>query len=62
MGAEYDVMLFLILLYSLVDLHRNTLLSAGVTFLVDYIITGIRAWGGKHNLSQKCLVDDKFLI
>jgi len=62
LGCEYDLLLFDILVYSLVDLAQNTTISILVTFLVGKIVSIVRSWWGKKNLSRKTLVDSRFLI
>eukprot|EP01112_Ceratiomyxa_fruticulosa_P015929 TRINITY_DN476_c0_g2_i2.p1 TRINITY_DN476_c0_g2~~TRINITY_DN476_c0_g2_i2.p1 ORF type:complete len:1026 (+),score=149.84 TRINITY_DN476_c0_g2_i2:116-3193(+) len=62
LGLEYDLLLFDILLYSLVDFGGNTLVSMLVTFLVDTFFRLLREWGGRRKISRKFFVDDRFFI
>lgn len=61
-GVEYDLLLFDILVYSIVDLAGNTTISLLVTFVVGKALKIIRAWRGQKNLSNKTLVDGRFLF
>jgi len=61
-GVEYDLLLFEILLYSVVDLAGNTPVSLLVTFIVGKLLKIIRAQWGQKNLSNKTLVDGRFLF
>jgi meckelin len=63
MGIERDVILFLIIFYALADLaFGNTFVSVLLTYLCDRAITAARAHWGRINLSQKTLIDDRFLL
>lgn len=61
-GVEYDLLLFDILVYSLIDLAGNSMLSVVITYLVDLFICKIRQHYGQKNISQKNLVDERFLL
>jgi len=62
LGVEYDLLLFNILVYSVVDLASNTPISILVTFMVDKLLLIVRTWWGQKNLSTKTLVDSRFLF
>ena len=61
-GLEYDLLLFNILTYSVVDLRWNdTLLSVLLTYLMEIFVVGLRGMYGHRNLAEKTMLDDRFL-
>lgn len=62
-GQEYGLLVFFILLYSVVDVAGgNTPTAVLVTFLAHRAIEMIRASLGQRNITNKTLVDSRFLL
>lgn len=62
-GVEYDLLIFIIGFYSIVDLiFGNTFASILATFVMDRLLVFIRQKFGKKNVKEKTLIDDRFLM
>merc|ERR1712034_80455 len=62
-GNEFTLFAFNVLVFSIVDFSTgNTVLAVVVTWLVYSILSKMRCAGGKKNLAQKTMVDERFLI
>ncbi|KAK7082574.1 Meckelin [Halocaridina rubra] len=62
-GCEVSFVLFEMLLFTFVDLlSYDFILAAIITFIVGYIIKKVRYAGGRKNVVNKTLVDQRFLI
>lgn len=62
-GAEYVILVFLILSYNLVDCYAdNPTLATLITFLIDFVIVQTRKYYGLTNISKRTLIDKKYLF
>ena len=62
-GNEFRILLFDIITYSFFDvLIDSTLISIILCYIFDKCFEAFREWLGQRNISQKTLIDDKFLI
>ena len=60
---EWDWFVFEALLLTLLDMALGNLPAAGVlTWLISQLFAAIRRYVGRRNVSEKTLVDDRFLI
>jgi meckelin len=61
-GAEWDLVLWNILVYCLVDhFTSNHVYAALTTYLLDLVLVVVRTEWGANNVAAKTLVDDRFL-
>ncbi|KNC46586.1 meckelin [Thecamonas trahens ATCC 50062] len=62
-GLEFSLLLLNIMVYAITDvIFNNAFISALVTWLVEAGLGVLRRWMGAKNLTQKTLVDERFLI
>jgi hypothetical protein len=62
-GIEHDLLQLNILVYAITDwIFGNTFISLTVTFLMETLLITLRSHFGQTNLSNKSLVDDRFLL
>eukprot|EP00762_Andalucia_godoyi_P006626 ANDGO_04990.mRNA.1 hypothetical protein len=62
-GMEWNLVFFNLLLFCVVDWSiQNIVLSAIITWLVDKVYIFLRGWLGERNLSEKTLIDGRFLL
>ena len=63
LGHEFSLLLFDISIYLMWDLiFENTFVAIFMTYISDKLIAWIRASWGEKNISQKTLIDDRFLV
>lgn len=62
-GIEYDLVIFDLLIFIMWDLiFHDVFIASLLTYIVAHSLIELRcSWGGK-NISQKTLVDDRFLV
>ena len=61
-GIELPLLLLNIMVFALSDIaFNNTFISALIVWLVEQFIVRLRTWMGAKNMTQKTLVDERFL-
>lgn len=62
LGVEFDLLIHDILTYNLASMVFNNVgISIFLTYAMHLLRTSIRSWFGKRNLSNKSLIDQRFL-
>ena len=62
-GNELSLFMMQVLVFACIDMRlHNAAFSGGITYLVMWIVGFLRNEWGENNLSQKSLIDKKFLI
>ena len=62
LGVEFDLLIHDILTYNLASMVFNNVgMSIFLTYAMHLLRTSIRSWFGKRNLSNKSLIDQRFL-
>ena len=61
-GCEWDLMLFNVLSFSVMNIWYNVLISALVAYTMDMVLVAVRGNLGKQNVASKTMVDSSFLV
>jgi hypothetical protein len=62
-GNELSLFMLEVMLFTSVDMRlRSAAFSGPITYLIMWVLNYFRHRWGKHNLSEKSLIDSKFLI
>jgi len=65
-GLQSDLIILSILSFAFIDSvvlsERNSIVSILLTFIIDYSLATVRSYFGERNVSQKTLIDQKFLL
>eukprot|EP00741_Cyanophora_paradoxa_P020949 tig00021319_g20224.t1 len=62
-GAEYDLLILNILVYTVIDFATtNTPVAVVVTYFVEWALNYLRDHFGTRNIARKALIDEKFLV
>jgi len=62
-GNELSLFMLQVMMFTSIDMRlRNAAFSGPITYLIMWVLNYIRHQWGENNLSQKSLVDKKFLI
>ena len=62
-GNELSLFMMQVMVFACIDMRlRNAAFSGAITYMIMWTVGYLRTEWGKNNLSQKSLIDKKFLI
>ena len=62
-GKEFEILLFEMLIFVLLDLTVNNIFAAAIiTYVISKFLQWVRGKTGERNIARKTLIDKRFLI